>query len=48
MGFCFLANIPLAIERAKTLFNIERIAVIDWDVHHGNGTQHIFGIAQMF
>ncbi|EDU60269.1 histone deacetylase family [Providencia stuartii ATCC 25827] len=42
MGFCFLANIPLAIERAKTLFSIERIAVIDWDVHHGNGTQHIF------
>lgn len=42
MGFCFLANIPLAIERAKQQFNIERIAVIDWDVHHGNGTQHIY------
>lgn len=42
MGFCFLANIPLAIERAKERFNIQRIAVIDWDVHHGNGTQHIF------
>ncbi|MEY0231628.1 class II histone deacetylase [Providencia manganoxydans] len=42
MGFCFLANIPLAIERAKEQFNIQRVAVIDWDVHHGNGTQHIF------
>lgn len=42
MGFCFLANIPVAIERAKAMFNLERVAVIDWDVHHGNGTQAVF------
>jgi len=42
MGFCFLANIPIAIERAKARFGIGRVAVLDWDVHHGNGTQHIY------
>lgn len=42
MGFCFLANIPLAIERAKSLFGLGKVAVIDWDVHHGNGTQEIY------
>ncbi|MCE1658525.1 class II histone deacetylase, partial [Enterobacter hormaechei] len=42
MGFCFLANIPLAIEQAKARFDLKRVAVIDWDVHHGNGTQHIY------
>ncbi|MDC9581417.1 class II histone deacetylase [Xenorhabdus sp. PR6a] len=42
MGFCFLANIALAIEHAKEQLGVGRIAVIDWDVHHGNGTQHIF------
>ena len=42
MGFCFLANIPIAIERAKARCGVGRVAVIDWDVHHGNGTQHIY------
>lgn len=42
MGFCFLANISIAIERAKAKFGLGKVAVIDWDVHHGNGTQHIF------
>lgn len=42
MGFCFLANIAIAIEAAKAKHNIERIAVVDWDVHHGNGTEAIF------
>ncbi|MGQ0336029.1 class II histone deacetylase [Halomonas elongata] len=42
MGFCFLANIPIAVEAAKARFDIERVAVIDWDVHHGNGTQAIY------
>lgn len=42
MGFCFLSNIPLAIERAKHLFGLGKVAVIDWDVHHGNGTQHVY------
>lgn len=42
MGFCLLANIPIAIEAAKQKYGVERIAVLDWDVHHGNGTQSIF------
>jgi len=42
MGFCLLANIAIAIEAAKVKHGIERIAVVDWDVHHGNGTQAIF------
>ncbi len=42
MGFCMLANIPIAIEAAKARFGLKRVAVIDWDVHHGNGTQHIY------
>lgn len=42
MGFCLLANIPIAIETAKAKHGIGRVAVLDWDVHHGNGTQSIF------
>jgi acetoin utilization deacetylase AcuC-like enzyme len=42
MGFCLLANIPIAIEAAKTKYGVSRVAVVDWDVHHGNGTQSIF------
>ncbi|WP_434624347.1 class II histone deacetylase [Pseudomonas sp. Z1-29] len=42
MGFCFLANIAIAIEAAKARRGLGNVAVIDWDVHHGNGTQSIF------
>jgi acetoin utilization deacetylase AcuC-like enzyme len=42
MGFCLLANIPIAIEAERAKHDIERVAVIDWDVHHGNGTQSIY------
>ncbi|BCA29983.1 class II histone deacetylase [Metapseudomonas otitidis] len=42
MGFCLLANIPIAIEAARARHGIERVAVVDWDVHHGNGTQSIY------
>jgi len=42
MGFCFLANIAIAIEAAKAAHGLGRVAVVDWDVHHGNGTQKIF------
>lgn len=42
MGFCLLANIPIAIEAAMAKHGISRVAVVDWDVHHGNGTQSIF------
>jgi acetoin utilization deacetylase AcuC-like enzyme len=42
MGFCLLANIPIAIEAAKASRGLGKVAVLDWDVHHGNGTQHIY------
>jgi len=42
MGFCLFANIPIAIEAAKAKHGISRVAVVDWDVHHGNGTQSIY------
>lgn len=42
MGFCFLANIAIAIETAKARHGLGRVVVVDWDVHHGNGTQSIF------
>ncbi|MGF6093918.1 class II histone deacetylase [Pseudomonas sp. 18175] len=42
MGFCYLNNIAIAIEIARERFGVQRIAVLDWDVHHGNGTQAIF------
>ncbi|MEP3279082.1 MAG: hypothetical protein ABJO38_21925, partial [Stappiaceae bacterium] len=41
-GFCLLANIAIAIEAAKASGLTERVAVLDWDVHHGNGTEAIF------
>jgi len=42
MGFCFFNNIAIGAEYAKNKYNLERIAIIDFDVHHGNGTQHSF------
>lgn len=42
MGFCLMANIAIAIEVAKATRPDLRIAVLDWDVHHGNGTESIF------
>lgn len=41
-GFCLLANIAIAIEAAKAQGLINRVVVLDWDVHHGNGTEGIF------
>ncbi|RVV99162.1 class II histone deacetylase [Mesobaculum littorinae] len=41
-GFCLLANIAIAVEEALATGAASRIAVIDWDVHHGNGTEAIF------
>jgi acetoin utilization deacetylase AcuC-like enzyme len=42
MGFCLLANIAIAIESAKAEHGLGRVAVLDWDVHHGNGTQAVY------
>jgi acetoin utilization deacetylase AcuC-like enzyme len=41
-GFCLLANIAIAIRAAQAQTPAKRFAVIDWDVHHGNGTEAIF------
>lgn len=41
-GFCLLANIAVAVEAALAEGLTDRVAVIDWDVHHGNGTETIF------
>jgi len=41
-GFCLLGNIPIAIMAAQAKKLVKRVAVIDWDVHHGNGTQDAF------
>jgi acetoin utilization deacetylase AcuC-like enzyme len=41
-GFCLLANAALTVAHLKAVHSLERIAVVDWDVHHGNGTQSIF------
>ncbi|NWK78323.1 histone deacetylase family protein [Aquitalea sp. LB_tupeE] len=42
MGFCFFNNIAVGIAHALSTYKFERIAVIDFDVHHGNGTEDIF------
>lgn len=39
MGFCLLANAAIAAHYALSLPGISRVAILDWDVHHGNGTQ---------
>lgn len=41
-GFCIFGNIALAIMYAKAKLGLRRVAVVDWDVHHGNGTQRAF------
>jgi len=42
MGFCLINNAAVAAEAALSEFGLNKVAIIDWDVHHGNGTQHIF------
>jgi acetoin utilization deacetylase AcuC-like enzyme len=42
MGFCLFANVAVAARWAQVNLAAERVAVLDWDVHHGNGTQDIF------
>jgi acetoin utilization deacetylase AcuC-like enzyme len=42
MGFCYFNSAAIAAERLRRLHGASKVAVIDFDVHHGNGTQHIF------
>jgi acetoin utilization deacetylase AcuC-like enzyme len=42
MGFCLFNNIALAAHHARTVHGLDRVLIVDWDVHHGNGTQDIF------
>jgi acetoin utilization deacetylase AcuC-like enzyme len=42
MGFCLFNNIAIAAEYARQHYQLERIAIVDFDVHHGNGTQAAF------
>ncbi|MEW4487248.1 histone deacetylase [Thalassoglobus sp. JC818] len=42
MGFCLLNNVAVAARYAQSQCELSRILIIDWDVHHGNGTQDIF------
>ena len=42
MGFCFFNNVAIGAVYALEKYGLQRVAIIDWDVHHGNGTQHLF------
>jgi len=42
MGFCLFNNVAIAAQYLRRHYQLPRVMVLDWDVHHGNGTQHTF------
>ncbi len=41
-GYCVFANVPITVRHVQATRGVERVAIVDWDVHHGNGAQSIF------
>jgi len=42
MGFCYFNNVAVAAKYIRQKWNIKKVMIVDFDVHHGNGTQHLF------